>query len=209
MILITEGLNQYYLIGSMMENTTRSNILTQYPTVEGTSFSDHYYREPDSVSFRLKASAISKSLIYTSQENELGQRTERWLSQKEVEALVMRWFSTAARLFITTLRMNFDNQVMTSYSWSDQDLSLFSPTLSFKEARVQSLRVATILNPDQYYQAAFGQSVAVGGSAPMQDQINWGSALVAGATGAAIGAMVAGPWGAVIGGAIGFFGALL
>lgn len=209
MILVTEGLSQYYLLGSMLENTSRNNTLTQYPTVEGTSFSDHYYREPDSLSFRLRASSISRSLIYMIQKDESGGVFERGLTQKEVEALVARWFSTAARLVITTLRMNFNNQVMKSYSWSDQDLSLFSPTLSFSEARVQTLRVATILNPDQYYQAALGTSVAVGGSTPMQSGINWGSALVAGATGAAIGAMVGGPWGAAIGGAIGFFGAIL
>lgn len=209
MILVTEGLEQYYLFGSVMDNTTRSNTLTQYPTVEGTSFSDHYYREPDGLSFKLRTSDISKSLLYVVKTNGAGQREERWLTQKDAEALVVRWFSKAVRLIITTLRMNFENQILQSYSWSDQASSLFDPNLVFKEARVQTLRVATIQNPDQYYQAAFGEVIPVGAPALVQSGINLGAVLTATAAGAVVGAIVGGPWGAVIGGAIGFFGSLL
>lgn len=215
MILVNEKNKQYYIYGSMLGNTTRTNSLTSYPTVEGTSFSDHYYREPESVSFQLMSSDVSKSLIYSIETDAAGGRIERNMSQEEINELLQRWFKEATRVEVTSLRYYFPNMVLQSYSWSDQDLSIFNPTLSFREARVQTLRTGVVENPDQYYQAAYGEIISVGGATAVDSPVNVGSALMAGATGAAVGAAVGSvipgigtAAGAVIGGVIGFFGSL-
>lgn len=215
MILITDNNVQYFIYGSMVNQASRSNTLTQHPTVEGTSFADHFYREPDSVGFTITASEISKSPIYSLTFDENKNRVENILSEVEIRALVERWFTKAVRVSITTLRFNFENQILKSYSWSDRDLSIFNPTLSFSEARVQTLRIGTIINPDQYYQAAYGNTVSVGGSTAIESKANIGDALKAGAAGAAVGALIGSvvpgigtATGAIIGGGIGFLGSL-
>ena len=213
MVLITDGYRQYYVYGSMLGSTRRVNAVTKYPSVEGTSFSDHVYREPDTVNFELSISEISRSLIYEFYVED-GVRIERSLTVSEVKALLERWFS-GVRVTITTLRFNFENQVLQSYSWSDQDLSRFNPTLAFVEARVQNLRVGVIVNPEQYYQAAYGSDVTTGNSVVVQSGVNLVDALGAAAVGAALGAVIGSAipivgtaTGAVIGGAIGFFGSI-
>lgn len=215
MVLITDGYKQYYVYGSMLENTRRSNSVTKYPTVEGTTFTDHLYREPDAASFSLSVSEISKAFIYEFYLAENGERIERHLNAAEVKALLERWFR-GVHVTITTLRFNFENQILQSYSWSDQDLSLFKPALAFVEARVQRLRVGVVVNPDQYYQAAYGSDISVGNSVAAQSEPNLVDALGAMAAGAAVGALIGTVVpgigtgvGAVIGGAIGFFGAIL
>ena len=215
MLLVTEGNKQYFIMGTMLNNITRSNTLTDYPTVEGTSFSDHYYREPESVNFAIKSSDISKPLVYSVELDAAGGRVERELSTNEVGELLARWFKYATRVEVTSMRYHFSNMVLQQYSWSDADLAIFNPTLTFKEARVQTLRVGIIVNPDQYYQAAYGDVIAVGGVAAVESPANFGSALMAGASGAAVGAAIGSvipglgtAAGAVIGGAIGFFGSL-
>ena len=216
MILVTENNKQYYIYGSMLGNTTRTNSLPSYPTIEGTSFSDHYYREPDSVNFQLKASEVSKSMIYSVETGDDGGRLEKQLSLEEVSELLRRWFKDATRVEVTSIRHYFPNMILQSYSWSDQDLAIFDPTLNFMEARVQTLRTGIIENPDQYYQAAYGGVISVGGAAAVDNPANIGSALMAGATGAAVGAAIGSvipgigtAAGAVVGGVIGFFGSLL
>jgi hypothetical protein len=170
MILVTENNKQYYIYGSMLGNTTRTNSLTSYPTIEGTSFSDHYYREPDNVSFQLKASEVSKSLIYSVETDAAGGRVEKQLSAEEVNELLQRWFKDATRVEVTSIRYYFPNMILQSYSWADQDLALFNPTLNFREARVQTLRTGIIENPDQYYQAAYGDVISVGGAAAVDSR---------------------------------------
>lgn len=215
MILVTEGNKQYYIYGSMLGNTTRTNSLTSYPTIEGTSFSDHYYSTPDNVSFQLKSSEVSKPLIYSVETDVAGGRSETSYTPDEVNELLQRWFKNATRVEVTSLRYHFPNMILQSYSWSDQDLALFNPTLSFREAQVQTLRTGVIENPDQYYQAAYGDIISVGGAAAVDSPTNIGSALMAGATGAAVGAAIGSvipgigtAAGTVIGGSIGFFGSL-
>lgn len=214
--MITEGSNSYFVYGTMMDNTTRRNSLTSYPTIEGTSFSDHYYRENESVGFQLKSSDVTKPLVYLAEVDDSGARSDRSLNTGEVEELLKRWFRDATRLEISTLRYVFKNMVLEQYSWADQDLSLFAPTLTFKEAKVQTLRVGKIENPDQYYQATYGSVISVGGATAVESPVNIGSALMAGGAGAAVGAMVGSvipglgtAAGAIIGGCIGFFGNLL
>lgn len=215
MILINDGTTQYYLYGSMVDNTTRSNTLTSYPTVEGTSFSDHYYREPESVSFRLNSSEVSRSMIYMVGVDSAGARVEELLNVERIIELVESWFKNATRLEITTLRYSFRNMVLQSYSWSDGDLAVFNPQLTFREARVQSMRTGIINNPDQYYEALYGVTVSVGGATAVETAPNLGDAIVSAgvgvAAGAAIGSVIPGlgtAAGAVIGGVVGFFGSL-
>ena len=214
MVLITDSYKQYYLYGSMLNATQRTNTVTKHPTVEGTSFSDHIYREPDTVSFSLSVSEISKSFIYEFYVDDAGTRVERSLTFEEVHALLKRWFS-GVRVTITTLRFVFPNQVLQSYSWTDGDLKLFKPTLSFTEAKVQSLRVGVVMNPEQYYQAAYGNSVSVGNSVTVQSEVDFMDVLGATASGAAMGALVGSfipivgtGVGALIGGGLGFLGSL-
>lgn len=236
MILVSEGSKQYFIEGSMLDNVNRTNSMTSYPTVEGTSFSDHYYREPDMVSFQLFVSGVSRSLIYSVESDRFGGRIERRLSAEESEELVKRWFKDATevevtsnvgvkdgRLGVYTSTHFFPNMRLQSYSWSDQDLALFKPTLTFKEARVQTLRRGVVENPDQYYKAFYGDTISLGGTTAVTSQANIGDAFRAGVTGAAVGAIagaaigsiipgvgtgIGAAVGAIAGGAIGFFGSL-
>lgn len=215
MILVTEGNKSYFFNGSLLESTTRQNTLTEYPTIEGTSFSDHYYREPETATFEVRSSEISKSLVYLKELDIAGGVTNRELSTNDVNELLKRWFRTAPRVTVTSLRFNFENMVLQSYSWSDGDLSLFVPKLTFKEARVQTMRTGVVNNPEQYYQAAYGDTVAVGGATAVESQVSVGSVIMETASGAAIGAMIGSiipglgtGVGALIGGAIGFLGSL-
>lgn len=216
MILISDGEKQFYVYGSMIDDTTRTNTLTSYPTVEGTSFSDHYYREPESVRFRLQSSEISKPLIYSVGVDEAGNRVEDYYGTERVVELLNTWFRLATRLEITTLRYAFRNMVLQSYSWSDGDMVIFNPQLQFKEARVQTMRTGVVNNPDQYYEAAYGTTVSVGGATAVDSAPNIGSAIVSAgagaAAGAALGSVIPGVGtaaGAVVGAVVGFFGSLL
>lgn len=215
MILVNDGEKLYFIYGSMLDSTTRTNTVTSYPTIEGTSFSDHYCREPEEVSFQLHTSELSKSFIYSVAVDGEGNRTEEYLSVEAVGELVKRWFSNAVRLEITTLRHFFSNMILYSYSWSDGDLAVFNPVLHFKEAKVQKMTVGVIDNPDQYYQAEYGDTVSVGGSTSVESPVNIGSALVSAGAGAAVGAAIGSfipgigtAAGAVVGGVIGFFGSI-
>lgn len=215
MILINEANKTYFINGAMLGDSSRSNSITSYPTIEGTSFSDHSYREPELVRFQMKSSEVSKSLVYLVEVDVAGGRIERNLSPREVEELIVHWFKDVPRLEISTLRFTFSNMILQSYSWSDQDISLFQPTLSFKEARVQTLRLGVVDNPDQYYQAAYGEIISVGGAASVETSFNIGTALSSAgwgaAAGAAVGSVIPGlgtAAGAVIGGCIGFFGSI-
>lgn len=216
MILVTEGNIQYFLNGTMLGNTTRDSVLTSHPTVEGTSYVDHRYREADSLSFSLNVSTISKPLIYSVSVGDSGERVSRSLNEMEIRALLDRWFSDAVMLTITTMRYTFTNQVLKSITWSDGDLALFRPTLSFKEALVQKTRVILINNPDQYYNAAYGDILDVGDSTETEAGSNIVDSLYAAGAGALIGASIGSviPFigtaaGGFIGGAIGFFGSLM
>ena len=215
MILISDGTTKYYVYGSLIDNTTRSNTLTSYPTVEGTSFSDHYYREPESVNFRLNMSEISKTFIYRTSVDDSDGRVEEYLNVERVIDLLEGWFKNATRLEITTLRYTFRNMVLQSYSWSDGDLAVYNPQLNFREARVQSMRTGIVDNPDQYYEATYGVTVSVGGATAVETAPNLGDAIVSAgvgvAAGAAIGSIIPGIGnvaGAVIGGVVGFLGSL-
>lgn len=216
MILVREGTNFYSFYGSMLSNASRNNSLTEYPTVEGTSFVDHYYREPESINFSMKVSEISKSFVHLRGTDAAGGTFEEDLSSTDVADLLGRWFKEMPSLEVTTLRYTFSNMRLQTYSWSDQDEKLFNPTLTFKETKVQTMRLGVVENPDQYYQAAYGDVISVGGAAAVESPANIGSALFAGGAGAAIGAAVGSlipglgtAAGAIIGGCIGFFGNLI
>lgn len=220
MILVSDNTNTYFINGSMLDETARVNTLTSYPTVEGTSFSDHYYREPYSASFKLFASTISKPLFYSVTVDENNARVERSFSVTEVLTIIKKWFDEATRLTIVSENIEsvqhvFEDMVLQQYSWSDDNLALFDPVLSFKEARTQKLRNSIVINANQYYQASYSGAISVGGATSVESGPNLGGAFFAGASGAAVGAMVGSiipgigtAAGALVGGAIGFFGSL-
>lgn len=212
MILVIDGTTEYYIDGTMLDTVTKTNSLTSYPTIEGTSFSDHYYREPDSIGFQINSSGVSKSLVYSKSENSFGATVQKFYKPDEISDLVKSWFKNATRVTVVAGNdvhtARFDNMVLKSYSWTDNDMDSFRPSLSFEEARVQTLRTAKINNPDAYYQAAYGDTISLGGAVAVESSFNFGSTLIATGIGAAIGAKF-GPWGALAGGAIGFLGSLL
>lgn len=227
MILVTEGLKSYFINGAMLNSTTRTNYMTEYPTIQGTPFSDHYYRELETTSFEMHTSDVSKPMVYLKESDENGGVAERNLSTDEVNDLIQRWFKDATRVTINSVEPNrflFNNMILQSYSWTDSDLKSFSPQLTFKEARVQSIRTGVVENADAYYRAAYGDTISIGGADAAETSSNIGTALSAGLSGA-----VAGGWlgakigsifpgwgtaigagiGALVGGGIGFFGNLL
>lgn len=214
-ISITDNNRTYYFKGSLLQNTTRTNTLTEYPTIEGTTFTDHYYREPESATFEVKASEISKSLVYSVELDSNGNRVEHYLTVEEVMELVTSWFKNAPRVTVTSLRFMFKNMVLQSYSWSDEDLSNFNPTLTFREAKVAKISEGVVENADLWYKAAYGTIQDVGGAAEVsQSPVNIGSAIgqaagaavVGGAAGALVGLKIGavfGPHGAAVGAAVG------
>lgn len=218
MILIEDGAIQYFVSGTMLENTTMSNTFTSYPTIEGTSFSDHYYREPYSLSFTIRASNASASLVHILQRREDGVVLTKDLDKREVIELVSGWYRNATRLKISSLEPSnhvFERMRLQSYTFTDKDQSTFEPNLSFKETREQQLRKAIIENPDKYYKAEYGSVINVGGSQSADSGFNLMTTLsatgVGAAAGAAIGSVIPGlgtAVGAAIGGAIGFIGSL-
>ena len=168
------------------------------------------------MTFTLKSSEVSKSLVYSIDTDENGGRFENQLSLQELKSLIEHWYYDAVRVTVTSLRFSFENQILQAYSWSDSDMAMFNPTLTFKEAKVQSMRSVVIENPEEFYQAAYGSEIQVGTPKAVQSEANLGTALYSGASGAAVGAIVGSfispgvgtAVGAVIGGAIGFFGNL-
>lgn len=217
MILVTDGNAQYFMVGTILDDTQRTNSISSYPTVEGTAFTDHYYREPDTASFKMNSSIVSKPMVYSVVVGDDGSRTETSLSVQDLKTLVEKWYREATRLTITSMRHTFRNMVLRSYTWSEGDLALYCPSLNFLEARVQTLRTATIVNPEAYYQAAYGEVVSVGGQAAVQVKANLSDAVYAGIAGAGVaiaiacipGVNIAVGAAALIGAGIGFFGTLL
>lgn len=205
-ISVTVNGTTYYFKGSLLQNTTRTNTLTEYPTIEGTTFTDHCYREPESASFEVHASEISKSLVYSVEIDSDLVRHEHYLTVEEVIDLVAGWFKNAPRVTVTSLRFVFNNMVLQSYSWSDEDLSNFNPTLTFREARVARVVDGIVENADLWYQAAYGEIKDVGSPTSAQDEVNTASLLgsIGGwaAGGAIVGSIIPGV-GTVAGGVIG------
>lgn len=193
-ISVTDGNKTYYFRGSLLGHTVRSNSITEYPTVEGTSFTDHYYREPESASFEVHASEISKSLVYVVELDDFGNESRNDLTVEEVTQLIENWFKHATRVRVVSIRFEFKNMILQSYSWADENLSVFNPTLTFKEAKVQGLRSVVVSNVDQYYKASYGETQNVGGATAYESPENLASvgATIGGyaIAGAAIGSFI-------------------
>lgn len=188
---------------------SREATSTDYPTTEGAAISDHIYNNPDSLSMNLYVSELYTGDNFVEYNPATG--TYRALTKEQVQLLVDGWYVYHNRLLITTRNYSkqkqLDNMVLMSITSTagNSNKGLWSPSLTFKQMRIATLRTVIIDFPNNSKTYINNSG---GGDAGQDNGFTWSGAigsLTAGAgTGALAGSFVGHPIiGAVAGAVVG------
>ena len=203
-----EGTKKYYFNAIKRISNNTSVTLTKYNTSEGTPISDNAYREPYEISMEFISSELNKSKNIV--EDELSQIYTT--DSNTLKDIFFNWKDNFTRLVIQTRHFRYENMVINSIRWNDDNetLGVFNPTIRFSECRVAKIQTTT-LGPfnDNETQSSLTTEVNKGNNSGniIGDVIN---GIVSVTTGAGAGALVSagigsvfGPAGTIIGGIVG------
>lgn len=173
---------------------------TDYPTTEGAAISDHIYNNPDSLSMNLYVSELYTGDNFVEYNPSTG--TYRALTKEQVQLLVDGWYVYHNRLLITTRNYSkqkqLDNMVLMSITSTagNSNKGLWSPSLTFKQMRIATLRTVIIDFPNNSKTYINNSG---GGDAGQDNGFTWeGAASTAGA-GALVGISVGKTIGTIVG----------
>lgn len=203
-IVENNSTRKYYIKSATGVNNKTTTTLTSYPTAEGTSMSDHAYREPYSITVSLISSELNstRNFYYTEDNTNL----EKTITSQEFKELLFKWKENFTRLTLQTRRFQYKNMIITDITWSDDDntLGAFNPTITLSECRVATTYTEQLGPFDSYEsQGTYGSEKYYGNSNGNDLGETAESTLGGAVAGAVVGGAIGGPVGALIGAGVG------
>ena len=205
----------YYIPAMISSSYNANKTLTEYPTTEGTSMTDHAYKTPDELTMSISVGDIplkgSFNCYYYSEEV-----PEKRVSMTidSTKQLLQNWYDRNTRLTIQTRNSLLTNMILCSIATTDgpDNLAVYSPNLRFREARVATLKTE-LLGPFKTasVQAASTEEENTGNNEGNVVADVLGSTAAGATMGALVGSVIPGVGtaiGAVVGGAVGFLGSI-
>lgn len=187
----------YYLVGIVSISPSNDISLTQYPIPEGGFISDHYYKNPNSLSMQLSVDGLdstNKSYYIDTNNNHVN------LTYDSTKELLNNWLNNAVQLDIQTRHALFRNMVLSNLSWQEDANSWtkYNPSLSFKEVKIAHVYTTTINALNTNYGADYSVESDISTGDTNGNEINVESTLGNIAAGATLGAVVGGSVGSFI-----------
>lgn len=132
----------YYFIGVVRANVNQHITVTEYPTTEGQSISDHAFLNLADISMSLINDHLSSTSNIFNYEST---GKIKYLSIDEAKSLIETWKTEHHILTINTREHKIDKAVLSSYSneENNQNRGTWEPTLGFKEIRISSIQINT------------------------------------------------------------------
>lgn len=127
---------QYYFKGVQSANIQKSATLTDYPTQEGTQFSDYKYRELQTITIQFSINGLIQTGVFSLQGD-----VYTYLTKDDIKDLFQNWYEDNTFITIKTREEEFTNYVVSGIQWTEDNSNLgsFHPTLTFREVRVATI----------------------------------------------------------------------
>lgn len=210
--------HQYYFWGVSSTSISKSATMTEYPTQEGTQFSDYKYRDLITLSLTINVTSYVSTFNPYEIINQNNTQVQRKLSIDDLKELITNWYESNTFLNIRTREDEFYNYQLTSISFNEDDnYGAWQPTLTFKETRIANIEQVSYQFPGTPEDDASNSPSDTRGPNNGNDVAYTSESIVGGvaagaAVGAAIGSIFPGAGtaiGAGIGAAVGLFGELV
>lgn len=210
--------NRYFIFGVTSVSPTETLEITDYPTSEGSSISDHTYKSPNSLNMSLVIDSTDQSVksYYVTKDGE-----RHTLTYEHAKNMLVTWMVEGVLVDIQTMHGLFKNMVLNSKSWTEDERgwTAFKPTLGFREVRIAQLQIVTTESLNLSIAADNSLETSTGPNNGNECDIagEFGGYLGTTVAGAGLGAAIGTAFcpgvgtaiGAAIGGVVGFVGKLV
>lgn len=206
---------QYYFVGVSSVQVQKNATITDYPTQEGTQFSDYKYRELQSITIQFNINGLIKTGVYS-----LTGDNYEYLSKDDIKDLFDSWYEDNTFITIKTREEEFTNYVVSGISWAEDDNNMGSwkPSVTFREVRVAEIEEIEFEFPETNQDSAANSSSTENGdnngNSVTYDTSEATASILGGAgagatVGAIVGSIIPIPGATLVGAAIGGLGGML